>query len=202
FLVSALFLYLAGVLTGAYLGSMTAFDITAPLQLKTFQLEQKVNYLEKDLSQAISYLYLLALADDENLACRVVSSNFQPLLTEISRMIELLPPRLEVADIPEDLLSRYTSLNVRAYLAADYLYRSCGGAELPALYVYEPGDLNAGYAVDALREEYNLLVFVASPEVNDPFVEAIGGEPPFILVCGEIVSPYEANEVVERCLAR
>ncbi len=202
FLISAIFLYLAGVMTGAYLGSIRAIDITSPLKLKTLELERKVTELESRLDAVMSRLFLLQMVSDRNVACAIVEETLNPLLSEISSMVRILPPRLEEAEIPVDLENRYSSLNVKAFVAADYIYRNCGGRLLPALYIYEHGDVNAGKLVDAYREEYNTLIFVAWAGSDDSFIRALNPQRASLYVCGELVDVEGAGEVFERCSGR
>ncbi len=199
FLLSALFLYLAGVLSGILIGKELMKSTEALLKTDIYLLSSKTDELEKRMETAVQTLFPILLLEDKNVKCSVLYISMNDVLNDISGVADNLPYRLEEADVPSSILEKYTSLGVRAFMIADFLRRECNVSYMPALYVYEKGNIDAALEMDRLKREFNLMVFVASADVNNPFIKAIDADPPYVYVCGGVYRIPEAGEVLEAC---
>lgn len=189
--LSALFLYLSGVLTGSFVGKLVASDA-----------EEKVENAIEELSNKYEKFFydVITLISDEN-QCDYLRHRIDELSDELGRITKMLPERLEVSSAPQTILNKYHKLNIRAFLLANVIGKKCPLGWTPVIYIYRHGDLNAGLFVDKLKEEFRIRVFVTDA---DTFREILHTkvDPPALYFCGRIVNISEANEVIGQCLKK
>jgi len=188
--LSALFLYLTGVLTGSFVGRLLASG-----------QEERIERAVEELSNTYEKLFydVLILMSEEN-SCSYLKHRIDELCSELGKIVRLLPERLEVSAASPSLLDKYHRLNIKAFLLASVIGKRCPLGWRPVIYIYRHGDLNAGLFVDRLKKKFKIRVFVTDAKTFREILRT-DVDPPALYVCGRVVGLQEVNGVVE-CLGR
>ena len=181
-LLSSLFLYVAGVGTGWYIGQ-TYYHSTS----------KKLNQLENQIKDLRSFSYAPSL-------CSYAEARYYMLLSSLGHFN--LPYRLENAKVPNDVLDQYMSVESEAYLTGEVLQSSCNVHPHLILYFFKrdkPESLKAGKILDASKGKFIVLAFPVdtnSTVVNSLITYLNVTRYPAIYLCGKLIEwPFNITEV-------
>ncbi len=200
-LLSAILLFLTGVLLGAFTGSKRVISEVFPwLQSTRRELEATkahVESLERDL--------ILLTLTERQIRCGTTKLLLQRSWEDLSKFWNILPYRIEAEEVPEDLLKEYYGVSVRAWILASYYWRECNSSgKVPTLYIIKRGDVNAGKLLDKYQDK--LLIFVTELNTGIPLSDALletymVKKAPSLIICGAVVPVEEEaiQEVLREC---